>query len=183
MKIFLDPGHGGDDNGAFWWGYKEKNINLNISLFLWRALWFRGYEVKLSRSSDMAVPLADRCQLANDWGADLFVSIHCDAYDALTPSGMTVHIYEFTEISGPLGHAIVEALRRHFPDPRQRGLRYSNFKVLRETNCPAALVECEFLSNQKQAQWLGTLEAQYGLAEAFAAGILAYENARQRRSA
>jgi len=181
MKIFIDPGHGGEDAGAKWWGYREKDINLNVSLFLWHALKTGGYEVMLSRTRDETVSLASRTRMANDWNSDAFVSIHCDAFDSQVPAGQTVHVYEHTTVSGELGHSIVNAFMKRFPDHRQRGLRRSDFFVLRETNMPAVLVECEFLSNPKMARWLASIQSQCELAETICEGINNYQQALVRQ--
>jgi len=80
-KIVIDAGHGGKDSGAFSRsGTKEKNINLYIALELAKALERQGkYDILLTRKDDRFIPLHDRSHFANEMGADLFVSIHCNA--------------------------------------------------------------------------------------------------------
>ena len=78
--IVVDPGHGGDDLGAVGpSGTKEKDINLQISKKLQSILEDRGFNVILTRDSDRFVSLADRTKIANEAGADLFISIHCNS--------------------------------------------------------------------------------------------------------
>ena len=176
MKVFIDPGHGGEDNGAAYGYAEEDDLNLIISLLMRPHLVEHGFKVMLARESDKFLSLAMRCMLAGNWDADLFVSIHCDAFHNETTSGMSVHIWQDTIVSEPLGRAIVSALANRFPKHRERGLQRSDFYVLRKTHCPAALVECEFLSNLEMRHWLREPENQFALAEAIAQGIRNYKN-------
>ena len=78
--IVIDPGHGGDDLGAVGpSGTKEKDINLQVSKKLQSILEDRGFDVILSRDSDRFVSLADRTRIANEAGADIFISIHANS--------------------------------------------------------------------------------------------------------
>lgn len=80
QRIVLDPGHGGDDPGAVGRkGTREKVINLGLALRIRKKLAAQGFEVILTRDSDIAVPLADRSKCGNGRKADLFVSIHTNA--------------------------------------------------------------------------------------------------------
>lgn len=174
MRIFIDPGHGGKDNGAAYGYDKEDEINLIISQYLEIYLNLQGYKTEMSRTLDEYILLEDRCHMANEWGADLFISIHCDAWHKIIAHGMSVHIYEHTTISEPLGRAIDDSLAERFPGHKQRGVKRSNFHVLRKTNMPAALVECEFLSNPKTREFLRQSKNQLALAQAIGAGIEEY---------
>ncbi len=78
--IVIDPGHGGKDPGAIGHnGLKEKEVVLSVGLKLKKNLEEKGFTVKLTRSNDEFVELAQRPKMANDWGGDLFISLHCDA--------------------------------------------------------------------------------------------------------
>lgn len=80
-KVVIDPGHGGKDPGATGPnGIQEKDIVLSIALIL--AQYLRDstdLNVILTRSTDEFIPLAGRTQMANDSGADLFLSLHCNS--------------------------------------------------------------------------------------------------------
>ncbi len=79
-KIVVDAGHGGEDTGAIGPDHtKEKDINLMTALELARELKNEGYDVFLTRKSDVFISLGDRSLMANQEGADLFISIHCNA--------------------------------------------------------------------------------------------------------
>lgn len=82
--IVIDPGHGGEDRGAIGkGGLAEKDLVLSVAGKLAAALRAQGLRVILTRSGDVAVPLADRTEIANRERADLFVSLHANA----SPSG------------------------------------------------------------------------------------------------
>ncbi len=78
--IVVDPGHGGEDFGAVGPdGTLEKDINLDISLYLKDMLEDEGFTVILTRDDDRFISLADRTKIANEAGADMFISIHANA--------------------------------------------------------------------------------------------------------
>ena len=173
-KIIIDPGHGGDDNGAVWGYEEEDDINLIIAFLLRCELEKAFLDVDLTRERDEAVSLATRVLEANIVKAELFISIHCDAFHQTTAKGMSTHIYTHagpeTEI---IATEIQRSLIRHFPDHRNRGVRRSNFYVLRKsTRIPAILVECEFMSNPETRRFLKEPENQLEMAQAIAKGIV-----------
>lgn len=78
--IVVDPGHGGEDNGAIGSsGYKEKEFNLSLSKTLSNMLEGEGFQVILTRDYDRFIALSDRTKIANEAGADMFISIHANA--------------------------------------------------------------------------------------------------------
>jgi N-acetylmuramoyl-L-alanine amidase len=91
--IVIDPGHGGHDPGAI--GIKgtlEKEITLDISREIARRLRAaRGVAVKLTRETDIFLPLAERVAIARDAGADLFVSIHADSAPNRDARGLSAY--------------------------------------------------------------------------------------------
>ena len=79
--VVLDAGHGGHDTGNRGNGYYEKKIALNISLKTGKKLEkIKGFKVIYTRKTDVFVDLIERANIANRVDADLFVSIHCDAF-------------------------------------------------------------------------------------------------------
>lgn len=81
VNIFIDPGHGGKDPGAVYNGLMEKDLTLSIALKLKNMLNhnYSGYAIKLSRESDVTIHLEERTNMANNWQADVLVSIHVNA--------------------------------------------------------------------------------------------------------
>ena len=90
--IVIDPGHGGVDPGALGTRSREKDIVLAFSKELVRQLKAtRRYDVYLTRSSDIYIPLRQRVQIARNRNADLFISIHADAIKKKNIRGLSVY--------------------------------------------------------------------------------------------
>jgi N-acetylmuramoyl-L-alanine amidase len=82
-RVVIDPGHGGSDSGARGPdGLEEKEVTLDIGLRVTRILEAQGIQVLLTRAEDAFVSLEERTARANAFGADIFVSIHCNASDS-----------------------------------------------------------------------------------------------------
>lgn len=172
MLIAIDPGHGGRDKGASYYGVKEKDINLAISFFLGYELKLKNCDVIFTRSIDTTVSLKTRIQKVIEYDVDLFISIHCDAFDNFNVNGMTV--FTCKDCSGAeviLANKITHSLQISFPDHRSRGIKEADFYVLKHNPFPAILVECEFLSNPVQNSFLQKPENQVRLAQSIANGI------------
>ena len=89
--IYLDPGHGGTDEGCARNGVLEKDINLAIALLVREQLIEQGYDVIMSREADTYIAKEERVKEANESGADIYISIHQNATDEGTGvSGMEV---------------------------------------------------------------------------------------------
>ena len=81
VKVFLDAGHGGHDPGALGNDLREKDINLSVALKVGNILINHSVNVNYSRTTDVFVELAERARKANNYNADIFVSLHCNAFD------------------------------------------------------------------------------------------------------
>jgi len=170
--ICIDPGHGGIDNGAAYGYAEEDDINLAVAHFLRCVLELSGHETIMTRNADIYVPLKNRCVIANTFNADIFISIHCDAWHRKTTSGISTHVYRgASHITDIYAAKIHHSLMERFPDHTNRGVRLSNFHVLRMTIMPAVLVECEFISNPDMRKFLLDPENQFAIALAIARGI------------
>ena len=96
-RIVLDPGHGGNDPGATGpTGLKEKDVTLAIAHRIAPVLARQGVEVTLTRDDDRFVTLEERTARANAFGADLFVSIHCNAAENKTRKGVETYVLDTT---------------------------------------------------------------------------------------
>ena len=198
VKVLLDPGHGGEDGGCSGGGLMEKDVALDLAQRVQKRLEEYGFETKLTRTDDTFVPLDERCQIASEWKADLMVSIHLNSSPDRKASGLETYVlsragYASTNsdnqkpssrygrqrgntndaASAVLGYFIQ---RRALISSREtdRGLRHARFLVLRDAPCPAALVECAFLSNREEAQKMTQAEPRDRLADGIALGIGQY---------
>lgn len=171
--IVVDPGHGGSDPGAVYSNVNEKDLNLDIALRLKQLLEESGARVLMTRESDIYVNLYTRADIANQVGADLFVSIHNNASTNASTSGTMTLYYPSPEkkvLAKILQKAVVETLG--LPD---LGIsERPNLVVTRETKMPSALVEVAFMSNQKDLALLQTEEFRQRAAEGIYKGILMY---------
>lgn len=140
MRIYIDIGHGGSDPGAVG-KIKESDYTLSYGLELGRVLTQLGIEVNYSRTSDRYLSLSERCRLANEWGADYFISLHFNA-------GGGVGIETFSLSAGGKGEKLANAVQSALIDSTgmvNRGVKFANFQVLRDTNMPAILIEGGFV--------------------------------------
>lgn len=90
--IVVDAGHGGRDSGAVGNGYREKDIALDVSLKL-AANLRKDFNVILTRSTDIFIPLKERAEIGNRANADLFVSIHLNSSKNSTGNGAEVFYF------------------------------------------------------------------------------------------
>lgn len=204
QTIVLDPGHGGKDQGAAntRYGLTEKSLNLQVALRLAKRLNAAGFRVALTRRDDRYLSLAQRTQMANQAHADLFLSIHFNAAQSKTASGLETFVltprYQpstkdaqlrssdasawpgqaFNPWNVVFGHALQSALVAATRD-EDRGLKRARFSVLRTIKCPAALVELGFLSHAPTASGLRSKAAIAVLADALFAGIIRYQGRLQ----
>ena len=199
VRVFIDPGHGGDDSGALSQDRKlvESKIVLDVAKRLADYLQKSGFDVRLSRQ-DNTLPrlLEERTLMAAKWKADIFVSIHINATGEgetsacgletfiLPPAGTsstyagtpswTVQAGNGNDVRNmQLGFAIQ---RRALKTSRlaDRGLRRARFAVLREARMPAALVECGFITSARDRKILGSVEGRDRLARGIYQGICDY---------
>ena len=180
MKIFIDPGHGGPDPGAVGNGVTEEYVNLNVSLELARLLRNAGYSVMLYRTtsdenilSDKNADLRNRAAMANNWGADYFISIHTNSSERPAAQGVEAYVYRLGGTSQRLAQSIVDAVSDELGSVN-RGVMQANFAVLRRTNMPAVLVELGYLTNQTEALNLNSPAWQKAVAKAIFNGIVSY---------
>ena len=91
IRIVVDPGHGGKDPGAVRGKYREKDWNLAVGKELARLLEKGGFEVKITRSTDVFIALSERSRIANNFKADLFVSVHVNSTKSSKADGFQVY--------------------------------------------------------------------------------------------
>lgn len=156
VKIFIDPGHGGDDPGAVGNGLQEKDITLAISLKLRNLLkaMYRVHTIKLSRTTDVKRSLQERTAMAHKWGADYLISIHVNAgggtgFESFTYNGNYGGKKRTNQHGLVLHQCIVN--ETGFIN---RGRKEANFHMLRESSMPAILTENGFIDRQEDARKL-----------------------------
>ena len=184
MKVTIDCGHGGEDSGARgnFNGYFESHAVLDIALRL-KVLLEPHVEVQMTREDDTFVSLPERCRMANEWGADIFVSIHLNSFTSSDVNGWEVFTSGSTgskDLANKVGYRHAQA----FPDQKNRGVKTNgSLYVLRNTSMPAILTEGCFLSNDKENQWVSLDETRQEMAQAICLGVLDYFNIEPNKPA
>lgn len=176
LLIVLDPGHGGEDEGCSESGIQEKDVNLTIALLVQTKLQEKGYQVRLTRDSDVGLALPDRVKTAEEAGADIFVSIHQNFSDAPEAQGMEV-LYSAQnqgEESERLAKLIQKYVLQSTKAEERTILEEESLHVIRECTMASCLVETGFLSSPSERAKLLSPEYQEQIAEGIVSGIELY---------
>lgn len=175
-KVVIDPGHGGPDPGAVGiGGLRETDVVLDVSLQVAQILQAKGIQVLLTRTSEVDVDLPPRVALANNSGADLFLSIHANALSMSRPDVNGVETFYFQGgKSRVLAQAVQEQMLAVSPGSPDRGARPGRFFVIRRTVMPAALAEMGFVTGELDARRLADPAFRRRMAVAIATGLLNY---------
>lgn len=183
-SIVIDPGHGGSDSGAVGpTGLTEKAVTLAVSKQLRDILQAAGARVKMTRDSDVDVygwdatagqELQARVNVGERMpGAEIFVSVHINAFSNPSSHGMETYYYEGSyggqRLAGLINQELQEAGGLF-----NRGVKTANFYVIKHSSMPATLLELAFITNPHEERLLADAEYQQKLAQAIARGIARY---------
>ncbi|WP_028991748.1 N-acetylmuramoyl-L-alanine amidase family protein [Thermoanaerobacter thermocopriae] len=178
--IYIDPGHGGTDPGAIGvGGLRESDVVLGIALKLNSLLTKGGFRTMMSRDSDVFVDLITRSQEANNAGADIFISIHTNAFGTPTPKGTEIWYYPNgykgdTRDNKTFAQIIYNNLMKEI-NTVDRGLKEGpSLSVLNKTKMPAILIETAFITNPDDAALLQDDAFQWKVAQGIYNGIVEY---------
>ncbi len=197
LRVQLDAGHGGEDSGCIspHSGLCEKDLVLDVALRTGEILASRGIEVVYTRTNDTFISLAGRSGIAAKHKADAFVAIHANFAENQTARGIETFTLPFANMASTSGEKGVAAvarvgnandrlntilgyeIQRRMPGrlgEADRGLRHARFQVLRDTPCPAVLVEIGFLSNPTDSRNLSSNWYRDRIAFALADGVCAF---------
>ncbi len=202
LRVQLDAGHGGEDAGCIspHGGLYEKDLVLDIALRTGEILASRGVEVIYTRTNDTFISLAGRSGIAAKHKADAFVSIHANYAENQTARGIETFTLPFAKMPSTsaessiptiarvgnandnantiLGHEIQRRMPGRLGEA-DRGLRHARYQVLRDTPCPAVLVEIGFISNPTDSRNLSSNWYRDKIALAIADGVCAFSDRRK----
>ena len=175
--VYLDPGHGGTDEGCARAGVREKDLNLAIALLVREQLQGQGYQVIMSRETDTYIAKEARVAEANRSGADIYISIHQNATEeGAGVKGMEVWYTEDEERTD--SRRLAQLIRQQTlksTEAAERELRGdADFYVTKNTSMPACLIETGFLSNAAERRKLNLAEYQQQIADGIVQGVLYY---------
>ena len=192
--IFLDPGHGGRDSGAFYYNVAEKDLNMQIYRKLRTKLEELGYKVLTSRDSDIDVDfVTERSRMVNKTNSDIFISIHFNATGSAYSKASGIQTYSYSDEpdypskinkywhnhpdrmseSKRLAAAIHSSLLAE-TGAKDAGLLESSYAVLRETAKPAVLLELGYMDNFSENQQIRDSRYQDKLVAGIVKGIQKY---------
>lgn len=167
MKVCINGGHmPGKDPGALGSRVTEAEITQKLMNLVAGYLEKAGCEVMAVQTKE----LADICRKSNEWGADLFVSIHCNAANKKAKGTETFAYYGSRE-GDALAHHIQSQIITSLATAN-RGVKEAGFYVLKHTKCTAALVETAFIDNLGDEQLL--IDKTDVFARAIARGVTDY---------
>lgn len=192
--IFLDPGHGGRDSGAYYYNVAEKDLNMQVYRKLRKKLEELGYKVLTSRDSDIDVDfVTERSRMVNKTNSDIFISIHFNATGSAYSKSSGIQTYSYSDEpdypskinpywhnhpdrmseSKRLAAAIHSSLLAE-TGAKDAGLLERSFAVLRETAKPAVLLELGYMDNFAENQQIRDSHYQDKLVTGIVKGIQKY---------
>ena len=192
--IFLDPGHGGRDSGAYYYNVAEKDLNMQVYRKLRKKLEELGYKVLTSRDSDIDVDfITERSRMVNKTNSDIFISIHFNATGNAYSKSSGIQTYSYSD--EPNYPSKINPYWHNHPDrmseskrlaaaihssllaetgAKDAGLLESSFAVLRETAKPAVLLELGYMDNFAENQQIRDSHYQDKLVAGIVKGIQKY---------
>lgn len=182
MKVFVNPGHKpGLDSGAVNpdSGMQEADVALAVGKLVVKYLTTAGVDCVLLQSNSLNGEDEDEdnpsiCRTANESGADIFVSIHCNASNC-DAHGTEVECYDADNDND--GAQLAQCIQSQIVDAlgtTDRGVKSRpGLLVLRQTDMPAVLVEMAFIDNNSDAELLTNRQDDF--ARAIARGVTDYE--------
>lgn len=187
INIVIDPGHGGFDPGKVSAdGINEKDINLQIAILLRDLLIDLGYNVYMTRDTDISLydegasskkmsDLNNRTALAAEYSADLFISIHQNSFSDTRVHGAQTFYYADSSDGKRLAGIIQEHIKSTVDTDNTREIKGNNeYVILAGSPCTAVIVECGFLSCPEEASLLVSDDYQQLIAEAIASAVEEY---------
>ena len=172
MKIVVNGGHEPNvDSGAVGSRSTEAEVTQKLMLLVSDYLEKAGCKVMAVQTAD----LAEICNVTNRWGADILVSIHCNAFNKKAKGTETFCYYGSRE-GDALAHHIQSQIVTSLATA-DRGVKEAGYYVLKHTKCPAVLVETAFIDNKGDEQLL--LDKTDEFARAIARGVTDYVSAKK----
>lgn len=148
-KIVIDAGHGGSDWGATYEGRMEKDDNLRLALAVGQILQNEGFDVEYTRTEDVYDTPFEKAMMANNAGADFFISFHRNATGVPEKStGIETLVYDDSGIKAEMARNINEELAK-LGFVNRGVIERPNLVVLKRTKMPALLIETGFIDNEE----------------------------------
>lgn len=176
IKIAVDAGHGGNENGAI--GClrdNEKDLNLSFAKQLEEELNRRGAKVFMTRDNDSYLGLRERVEMANDEDSVILISLHGNALpDGRDPNAISgTGIYYYYQQAAPLAKHILSTMTSQ-TGMKNDGIHQRSFALVRNTNAVSILIEIGYVINPDDNAKMREKDFQKATAKAIADGIENY---------
>lgn len=187
-NIVVDPGHGGKDPGAIdglnkkadddiysdAFYTEESRLNLTIGIMLWLKL-NQNHNAIITRQTNEYLNLKQRCNIANSSCSDLFISIHANAVNNEDVEGIETYHFVGSSKGKKLASEVQDNILS-LDRQKSRGVKANEtFYVLKHTIMPAILIECGFITNNKEEALLNSPEYQYKLVDQISKAVDHYD--------
>lgn len=175
-KVFLDPGHGGEDIGYVYEELVEKELSLNIAMYCRDILQESNIEVEMSRENDEYISLEERIDNSNFFNSNLFISIHCNSGGG--DRGEIIY-----SLNDSKSYSLAKLISKEMVLIGQRAIKIYNcvnvdesdyHAVIRETICPSVLVKCAYIDNDLNKELISSTDGQMKFAQAISKAIINY---------
>ena len=182
FTVVIDAGHGGFDGGAVGrlTGVKEDGLNLIVANKVKSLFEKNGVAVVMTRPDENALgrtkneDMAKRRSVIENADADIVISIHMNKFNDTTCSGPVTFYHEESEEGKVLAELIQTELNTRLAPPRPREQKPETYYILRSSDSPCVLVECGFISNEREEKLLQTEDYQNECAKAIYTGAKLY---------
>ncbi len=177
--VVVDAGHGGSDNGAINGSLKEKDLALSMALLVKSLSKNPNINIVLSRSTDILQPVKDKVSFTEQAKADLFLSLHVNSAQTKDSSGMMAYIsarnMDQNEKNIRFASLILNNLSQVYKtDLTIKQRKSQGVWVLDQNSCPAALIECGYISNKADRTFISNTDNQTKIAEKIVRSIEEY---------
>ena len=183
--VVVDPGHGGIDGGAVsCTGIEESKLNLEISLRLNDLLHLLGINTMMTRTEDISIykdgytiaakkvsDLKERVRMVNQTDNAILISVHQNTFHDTRYCGAQVFYNKNSDLANEIQSALIKTLN---PKSKRKAKKADGVYLLQNISCPAALVECGFLSNSSEEALLRNAEYQKKLCCVISATLSCY---------
>ena len=176
VVLVLDAGHGGNDPGhetSTKGHLDEKVLNLKITNLLGGYIdkYLQNVKVVYTRKGDQSISLNQRVEKANSINADYFISIHCNGNDRTSVRGTESHVHSMKATKAVSLARLIERQFSKRAGRHSRGVKDKNdlqhsLQVLKYTKMTSVLVECGFMTNKRESNYLNSTYGQEIIASA-----------------
>lgn len=209
LNVIIDPGHGGNDQGAtilqnqksiF---IKESELTLDLSrkiLDLIHEKYSHELNAQLTREGNQYISLPKRIQFANKENADVYVSLHYNSAFSHAISGAEIYFPQENKIPDDKSLSVLESIKQDIIETgrikkslsltellapewklNKVKIRRAPFYILEKSNSPAILIEVGYLTNNREQKTLLNIQSQQSVAESIVKALLSFKEIRDKQ--